>query len=113
MGERCHSCAKTESIQLSARVRVRDDKKIFNTTKNTVITLNNDTKLNNVESIETSVESQGKSINIAKIEFIEEFSVSKACLKCKKHIIQWNSQYLLKCDFCNYMMRQKAVNRLF
>lgn len=90
------------------RVRVRDEKKIFNTTKSTVITLNNETELNNVESIETSVQSQTKSINITKIEFIEEFSVSKACLKCKKHIIQWNSQYLLKCDFCNYMMRQES-----
>lgn len=81
--------------------------KKFNTTKNTVITLNNETKLNNVESIETSVQSQTKSINITKIEFIEEFSVSKAFLKCKKHI-QWNSQYLLKCDFCNYMRRQES-----
>ena len=89
------------------RVRVRDGKNFFNTTKNTVITLNNDSDLNSVESIETSVQSQTKSINITKIEFIEEFSVFKACLKCKKHIIQWNSQYLLKCDFCNYMMRQE------
>ena len=53
------------------------------------------------------MKSSTKSINITKIELIEEFSVSKACLKCKKHIIQCNSQYLLKCDFCNYMMRQE------
>ena len=89
------------------RVRVGDGRNYFNTTKNTVISLNNDSDLNSVESIETSVQSQTRSINITKIEFIEEFSVSKACLKCKKHIIQWNSQYLLKCDFCNYMMRQE------
>ena len=90
------------------RVRVRDEKKMFNTTKNTVITLNNESELNNVESIETSVQRWTKCINITKIEVIEEFSVSKACLKCKKRIIQWNSQYLLKCDFCNYMMRQES-----
>ena len=54
------------------------------------------------------MQSHTKSINITKIEFIEEFSVSKACLKCKKLIIQCNSQYLLKCDFCNYMMRQES-----
>ena len=83
-------------------------KKCLTQPKNTVITLNNDSDLNSVESIETSVKSQTKSINITKIEFIEEFSVFKACLKCKKHIIQCNSQYLLKCDFCNYMMRQET-----
>jgi len=64
--------------------------------------------LNDVESTERCVES--KSINIAKIEMIEEFSVSKACLKCKKHIIQYNSQYLLKCDFCNYMYMMRQEN---
>lgn len=89
------------------RLRVTNDEKIFNTTRNTVITVNNDTHLNDVESSELCVESSTKLINIAKIEMIEEFSVSKACLKCKKHIIQYNSQYLLKCDFCNYMMRQE------
>ena len=46
------------------RVRVRDGKKNLNTTKNTVITLNNDSDLNSVESIEISVQSQTKSINI-------------------------------------------------
>ena len=108
MGERCYSCAKRKCIQFQqVRVRVRDGKKSFNITKNTVVTLNNDSDLNSVESIETSVQRQTKSINITKVEFIEELSVSKACLKCKKHIIQWNSQYLLKCDFCNYMMRRK------
>ena len=35
------------------RVRDRDNRKIFNTTKSTVITLNNDTNLNNVESTDS------------------------------------------------------------
>jgi len=89
------------------RLRVTNEEKIFNTTRNTVITVNNESPLNDIESTEICVESSTKSINIAKIEMIEEFSVSKACLKCKKHIIQYNSQYLLKCDFCNCMMRQE------
>jgi len=59
------------------RLKVGDEKKIFNTTKNTVITVNNDSDLNNVEPNETCVESSTKSINITKIELIEEFLFQK------------------------------------
>ena len=91
------------------RVKLGKDKKIFNTTKNTVITVNSDASLNNIETVETTLERNIKTINVSKIEFIEQYHVSKTCVNCNKHIMQNNSEYVLKCDFCNYVMRHECT----
>ena len=91
------------------RIRDRDQQRVFNTTKYTVISLNNDSELNNIENVEVTIESTVKTITVSKIEFIEDFSVSKACSNCNKHIIQNSCEYVLKCDFCSYVMRQEST----
>lgn len=89
-------------------MRYRDEKKVFNTTKNTVITVSNESSLNKINITDANVESSIKTITVPKIELIEEFNCFKACLNCNKQIMQSNSEYLLKCDFCNYVMRQES-----
>jgi len=90
------------------RVRMENNAKVLNTTKNTVINENNDENLKKVEAKDFNLESNIKTINVSKIDMIEHFSINKVCLKCNKHIIQNTSDYILKCDFCKYTMRKNS-----
>lgn len=90
------------------RVRMEDNTKVLNTTRNTVISENNDDDLKKVEAKDFNLESNIKTINVSKIEMIEHFSINKVCAKCNKHIIQTTSEYTLKCDFCKYIMTQDS-----
>lgn len=49
------------------RVRYRDEQKIFNTTKNTVVTENNETSLNSIDTAGATVESIIKTITVKKL----------------------------------------------
>ena len=89
------------------RVRMEQNAKVINTTKNTVINENNDEIIKNVEAKDFTLESNIKTINVSKIDMIEHFSINKVCLKCNKHIIQTTSD-ILKCDFCKYTMRKDS-----
>lgn len=90
------------------RVRMENNTKVLNTTKNTVINENNDENLKKVEAKDFNLESNITTINVSKIDMIEHFSINKVCLKCNKHIIQTTSDYILKCDFCKYTMRKDS-----
>ena len=90
------------------RVRMEDNTKVLNTTRNTVINENYDDNLKKVEAKDFNLESNIKTINVSKIDMIEHFSINKVCAKCNKHIVQTTSEYVLKCDFCKYMMRQDS-----
>ena len=89
------------------QVRIRsteDGEKVFNTTKETVATLNNDAYLKQIQTIDGTFDSDEKTITVPKIEFIQQFTLAKACVKCNKHI-QNSSENILKCEFCKYIMR--------
>ena len=90
------------------RVRMEDNTKVLNTTRNTVISENNDDNLKKVEAKDFNLESNIKTITVSKIDMIEHFSINKVCAKCNKHILQTTSEYTLKCDFCKYIMRQDS-----
>lgn len=91
------------------RVRMEDNTKVLNTTRNTVISENNNDNLKKVEAKDFNLESNIKTI-VSKIDVIEHFSTNKVRAKCNKHIIQTTSEYTctLKCDFCKYIMRQDS-----
>ena len=89
------------------RVRMEDKTKVLNTTRNMVISENNNDNLKKVEAKDFNLESNIKTI-VSKIDVIEHFSTNKVRAKCNKHIIQTTSEYTLKCDFCKYIMRQDS-----
>lgn len=61
------------------RVRIRDSEKVFNTTKETVITNNNEDYLSQIDNIEGGVQNITKTITVSKIDMIEKYYLSKAC----------------------------------
>ena len=57
------------------RVRMEDNTKVLNTTRNTVINENYDDNLKKVEAKDINLESNIETINVSKIDMIEFFSI--------------------------------------
>ena len=97
------------------RVREKDEGKILNSNKETIISATNDKQLEKIEVSQEQISRDNgkKSVSVATIRSIEECLFYKQCAntKCNKKIIQESSAFMVKCDHCKHRFRSSECKQ--